>query len=203
MADKLAVAVLHYHLRPGGVTRVVERAVESLGDEVDILCLSGEAPAAGQPLVPLTEPFHALEYNDGAPLPNEEQLFDDLRFTARSLLGKDPDIWHVHNHSLGKNGFTPKFVWALAKAGCRVLLQPHDFAEDGRAANYRLLNEQLGDALNTTLYPTADHVWYAPINYRDKSFLESIGVANVHELPNSVTPHPASEQDAAPAKTIV
>ena len=30
---------------------------------------------------------------------------EDLRFTARSLLGRDPDIWHIHNHSLGKNGF--------------------------------------------------------------------------------------------------
>ena len=32
MRDRIAVAIVHYHLRPGGVTRVIERAVESLDD---------------------------------------------------------------------------------------------------------------------------------------------------------------------------
>ncbi|VGO12726.1 Mannosylglucosyl-3-phosphoglycerate synthase [Pontiella desulfatans] len=185
---KLAVAIIHYHLRPGGVTRVVERAVESLNDEVDVLCLTGEAPAPGAELTPITEPYEALAYSENSVL-DSGKLAEDLRFTARSLLGRDPDVWHIHNHSLGKNSFTPQLVWHLAKAGCRLLLQPHDFAEDGRPENYRLLKEQLGNELDAMLYPTADHVWYAPINYRDKSFLEDIGLPNVHELPNAVTQH--------------
>ena len=45
MAQKPAVAIIHYHLRPGGVTRVIERAVESLNNQVDVLVLTGEAPA--------------------------------------------------------------------------------------------------------------------------------------------------------------
>lgn len=209
MSGKIAVAIVHYHLRPGGVTRVIERAVESLGDNVDVLVLTGEAPAPGDVLTPLTEPFQSLEYCDYK-LQEAKKLAEDLRFTARCLLGRDPDVWHIHNHALGKNSFTPQFVWHLAKAGCRLLLQPHDFAEDGRPENYRLLREHLGNDLNSILYPVADHVWYAPINFRDKAFLEGIGLSNVHELPNAVTKHVArtfqsaqGRQESLPHKTIV
>lgn len=201
MAEKLAVAVIHYHLRPGGVTRVIERAVEALNDRVDLLILTGEAPAPSDPLTPLMEPFEPLGYSDSE-IADFETVAEDLRFTARSLLGRDPDVWHIHNHSLGKNSFTPRLAWYLANAGCRLLLQPHDFAEDGRPANYRLLKGHLGDALDLVLYPSADHVWYAPINFRDKSFLESIGLASVYELPNAVSAHKSSSGTSA-NKTIV
>ena len=199
--DKLAIAVIHYHLRPGGVTRVIERAVESLGDRVDLLVLTGEAPAPDAALTPITEPFHALEYSEHMP-DNFDALASDLRFTARSLLGRDPDIWHIHNHSLGKNGFTTRFAHHLAQAGCRLLLQPHDFAEDGRPDNYKLLREQLGEAMDTMLYPDGNHIWYAPINFRDKAFLEEIGLTHVHELPNSVIAN-ATEAVQTEQKTIV
>lgn len=199
--SKLAVVVIHYHLRSGGVTRVIERAVEALGDQVDLLVLTGEAPAAGDMLTPITEPFELLGYSEDE-RPDFESVADDLRFTARSLLGRDPDVWHIHNHSLGKNSFTPKLAWHLANAGCRLLLQPHDFAEDGRPDNYRLLCNNLGETLNSTLYPKADHVWYAPINFRDKAFLEAVGLPNVHELPNAVTAHAAGSNEQA-SKTIV
>ena len=176
--SKLAVAVIHYHLRPGGVTRVIERAVESLGNNVDLLVLTGEAPAPNDALTPLTEPFQPLAYSE-ATTSNPEKLVEDLRVTARSLLGRDPDLWHIHNHALGKNDFTPQLVKHLAKAGCRLLLQPHDFAEDGRPKNYQLLNEH-------PLYPIADHVWYAPINHRDKTFT------------NCLTPSPKTKRKRAP-----
>lgn len=204
MAEKLSVVILHYHLRPGGVTRVIERAVESLSDRIDLLILTGEAPAPSAPLTPLMEPFDALGYAESE-RPDFDSVAEDLRFTARSLLGRDPDVWHIHNHSLGKNSFVPRLVWHLAQAGCRLLLQPHDFAEDGRPDNYRLLRSHLGDATDNILYPMADHVWYAPINFRDQSFLSAIGLPNVHELPNAVTANesPPQTNSTQGPKTIV
>lgn len=200
MNEKLAVIVIHYHLRPGGVTRVIERAVESLKDQVDFFCISGETPAKDAQLFPISGTFQPLEYN--SEVPDIGKAVEELKELARNHFGRDPDLWHIHNHSLGKNGFVPQLVWKLADDGCRILLQPHDFAEDGRAANYALLNGALGEKLDSILYPNANHIWYAPINYRDHSFLESIGLSHVRILPNSVTAHD-STRSGKTTKTIV
>ena len=200
---KLAAVIIHYHLRPGGVTRVIERAAESLGDQVDLLVLSGEAPGSGDALAPITETAPVLAYSDQKPADPEKQA-EELRAVVRHRLGRDPDVWHIHNHALGKNGFMPCLVWHLARAGCRLLLQPHDFAEDGRPDNYRLLKHSLGNQLDEMLYPVADHIAYAPINCRDKTFLEEIGIPHVHELPNAVTAHPPAGSSARETgKTVV
>jgi len=200
--NKLAVVIIHYHLRPGGVTRVIERAVESLNHQVDFFCISGETLAEDAQLFPRSGTFQPLEYSDTADFPDLGKTVKDLKHMARDHFGRDPDIWHIHNHSLGKNGFLPQLVWQLAQDGCRLLLQPHDFAEDGRAANYALLKHALGEQLDKILYPDAGHVVYAPINFRDKSFLESIGLSHVRELPNSVTAHNAAASGKT-TKTIV
>lgn len=44
------IAVVHYHARPGGVTRVVERAVEALGGRANCLFFTGEAAMGETPL---------------------------------------------------------------------------------------------------------------------------------------------------------
>ncbi len=185
------------------MTRVIERAVESLNDKVEILCLSGEAPAPNDFLASITKTFQPLEYNRNPSKTEAEKWSEELRAIARSHFGRDPDIWHIHNHSLGKNGFVPQLVQHLAKAGCKLLLQPHDFAEDGRPDNYKRLAGNPGGELNSALYPEADHVWYAPINYRDKSFLKNIGLTHVHELPNAVTAQPDRTAGGSPAKIIL
>jgi len=192
-SGKLAVAILHYHLRPGGVTRVIERAVKALGDKFDFIVLPGKAGKPDAMLTSISEPFQALEYSDRN-FSDIGKLTDGLRFTARCLLGRDPDIWHIHNHSLGKNSTLPRIAAQLAREGCRLLLQPHDFAEDGRPTNYRLLRRHLGDrGLNETLYPVGDHIFYAPINSRDRNFLEIAGIPHVMLLPNAAPPFPEAE----------
>ena len=168
---------------------MIERAVEALAERADFLVLAGELPAPDDLLAPIAEMFDPLGYSSQLPV-DVTATADALRRTARERLGRDPDIWHIHNHSLGKNGFTPLLAQQLAQTGCRLLLQPHDFAEDGRPDNYRLLKELLGSDTDRVLYPSADHVWYAPINYRDQAFLKELGLQHVHELPNAVTAHP-------------
>lgn len=204
-AKRLAVVIVHYHLRPGGVTRVIERAVESLKGMVDVLILSGEAPASNSPLAANCETLEALAYN-AIPTNTINHQFEHIRGIVHERLGRDPDLWHIHNHALGKNSFLPRLVWYLAHQGERLLLQPHDFAEDGRPENYRMLREHLGEAMELILYPDAPHVWYAPINYRDKGFLQESGLSHVFELPNAVCSMPPSSvapKAAGAAKTVV
>lgn len=112
--------------------------------------------------------------------------------TAREEFGEPPDLWHIHNHSLGKNLALPGALGILARQGQRLLLQPHDFAEDGRPALYARLLGDLGDGdparLSALLYPQAPHLHYAVLNDRDRGFLAAAGIAQdrLHLLPNAV-----------------
>ena len=46
---RLKVAIVHHHLRGGGVSRIIHRAIEALERfPVDVCVLSGEAPAKNE-----------------------------------------------------------------------------------------------------------------------------------------------------------
>ena len=70
----------------------------------------------------------------------------------------------------------------MAEEGERLLLQIHDFAEDGRPDNFTVLRE------SSRPYPMADHVHYALLNSRDRQFLTRAGIpeTQVHALPNPI-----------------
>ena len=115
-------------------------------------------------------------------------------------LSKDDSILHWHNHSLGKNTAAPSSIRRLAKAGWRLLLQIHDFAEDNRPENYQRLIEVSGAAdkseLDRYLYPVSNHIHYATLSRSDASVLTRLGILSTYCLPNSV----ALSQSEQPAK---
>jgi len=190
----MRIAIVHCHLRPGGVTRVIQHAVSALrGTDYRVVVLSGSPP---EPEVFLSDQVRlvaGLDYpNSGTPRQSPEQLVAALEANAREALGVPPDIWHFHNHTLGKNPALSLAVYQMALRGWKLLLQIHDFAEDGRPANYRALIESIGEGspahLASRLYPQADHVHYATINSRDRAFLCEAGMpeSHVHLLPNAI-----------------
>jgi hypothetical protein len=182
------VALVHYHLQPGGVTRVIENTVEAWkingnGPE-DYVILSGRNyPERKLQNVRVVE---GLDYMDLSDATDPLILKERMEEAARSVLGQLPDIWHIHNHSLGKNAGLSGAVSELAKSGARLLLQPHDFAEDGRPQNFR----NLGDT-RALLYPTARQIHYAALNKRDQLFLQKTTQdynSPIHLLANAI-PH--------------
>jgi len=186
------LAIVHHHLHPGGVTRIIEHAASALrGYAVDIVILSGEAPqrAWGVPV----RVVDTLAYEEQRAAASPLQLAADLQAAARDALGALPDLWHVHNHSLGKNLALPGALLALADAGQWLLLQLHDFAEDGRPLNYRRLRSVVGEGdgarLVQCLYPQAGQVHYAVLNGRDLKLLDAAGIppARLHALANPVS----------------
>lgn len=200
----MRVAIVHYHLRPGGVTRVMERAVGALASRgVSCAVLTGEPPS--EPLDPAVSVRveASLGYEGERVGGTPEEAATSLRAAAAEALGGEPDVWHIHNHALGKNLLFPRVVSTLAGQGRRLLLQLHDFAEDGRPANYRALLEHAGggDAhqLSAVLYPQAPTVHYAALNARDFSFLRAAGVieSRLHVLPNPVVAGRVSEREAS------
>ncbi|MGF1448307.1 MAG: glycosyltransferase [Opitutales bacterium] len=189
----LRVVIVHYHLRPGGVTRVIENAVRSLAaHDIETLVITGE-PYTGDvlrvgPQLPGFQGVRvtaALRYTQPNERPVASALAYDIHSIAREIFGGDPDLYHLHNHSLGKNNAFPDAVRRLAQ-NTPLLLQIHDFAEDGRPANYRQLLPHLSTP--KALYPLGDHVHYALLNRRDRDTLIAAGLpeAHAHYLPNPV-----------------
>ena len=217
----MRVAILHYHLRGGGVSRVISHACRVLADNGhQTVVIAGEPPASEDISLPIWRTVPGLAYTNAdarkGPENAPEALLAELLATARDALGGDPDLWHIHNHSLGKNLALPRIVNLMAHRGMRLLLQIHDFSEDGRPDNYRLLMNGLAegnpDALGAVLYPQGDHVHYAVLNCRDHGFLSRSGgiKGQVHLLANAVDfgpepplSKPSSRTDEAEERLVV
>lgn len=187
-----SVAIVHYHLRRGGVTSVIKHALEACRSKgIDACVIAGEAPDDDFPAPVVV--IESLGYGHGGDrLPGSEDFANEVRAGASRALGRSPDLWHIHNHSLGKNLYLPLLVAGLARLGLPVVLQPHDFAEDGRPDNYALIRHGSGRdssaGLARFLYPQGGNVHYAVLNCRDLKFLKRAGVADeqVHLLHNAI-----------------
>ena len=180
----MTVAILHYHLRRGGVTRVIEGQSQALSNAGIRHIIAAGTPYTGNRSLPtLVEENLGYRDENNPPL-DAETLLSNLENALHKILGTLPDIWHIHNHSLGKNSVYTEMVTLLAKKGKKVLLQLHDFAEDGRPANFKNLKGL------DEIYPIAPHVHYGLINSRDQEFLHAAGLPqdHLHALPNPVTP---------------
>ncbi|MFN6045580.1 MAG: HAD family hydrolase [Verrucomicrobiota bacterium] len=179
----MKVAIIHYHLEPSGVSRVIERASRELTRRgIAHVILVGKCAHDMADTLPVRV-VDGLAYSN-APLDKQEaeKILDALRATATDALGAPPDILHFHNHSLGKNRAVPLIVSMLASQRERLLLHIHDLAEDGRPEN----RANIADCPN--LYPLAPQIHYAFINSRDRNHFIKAGLfaANAHLIPNPV-----------------
>ncbi|MFP6888011.1 MAG: hypothetical protein VB997_10625, partial [Opitutales bacterium] len=180
----MKVAVVHYHLEPGGVTRVIENTLEALSKLPEPprgVVLTGR-PYSGD-RIEKTVLVEGLDYASPDKAPDPTVLCERLEITARETLGTPPDLWHIHNHSLGKNPALTEAVHQLAEQGHALLLHLHDFAEDGRPDNHQALA-----GIHPHLYPAGSRIRYATLNQRDYSYLKDLtsGHPAPHLLPNAI-----------------
>ena len=188
----MRIAIIHYHLRRGGVTRVIENTLASLAEkEMQIAVLAEECSGLADKWRRHCVAIPSLRYQTGKRRIPPRQLEKTLRTEAIRKLGKAPDLWHVHNHHLGKNTSLTAAMASFARVGEKLLLHVHDFPEDGRAANYQTLRNDLGgeDALRYCLYPSGTHILYGALNQRDYRVLSAAGLPKrqLRLLPNPVT----------------
>ncbi|WP_166831300.1 glycosyltransferase family 4 protein [Thalassoroseus pseudoceratinae] len=205
------LAILHYHLNPGGVTRVIAShllALDSILEADDrwrVVVFHGGRAAGWPPnlasqlkhidlelhVIPELEYDAERTHSLGSVLPAIASRLKSYGFEASNTL------LHVHNHSLGKNADLLPALCSLIRDGYPCLLQPHDFAEDFRSANYRHLVHTLGrDVFEQSAYPIAENVHYALLNRRDRTILQTAGVPSkqLHFLPNPVDEVPTSNR---------
>lgn len=168
-----AIISVHYHLRPGGVTRVIEGTDRILSE-------------AGLPhLILSSETLPGLDYDAC----RSGDLVDALRAAADERLGDQPRVWHFHNPFLGKNPALSRSILPLATSGEAMILQHHDLAEDGRPENLAVLER--------TVYPDAPRLLHAFLNHRDRDAFLAAGLPPNRSaiLPN---PLPSRSEFAPP-----
>ncbi len=176
--ETMRVAIVHYHLEPGGVSRVVMLISQAMSETgVEHVVLSSSLLPSMPCMV-----VEKLAYQKTASADDASTLLESLKATAHKALGAAPDVWHFHNHSLGKNCLLAGIVTKLAEAGERVVLQIHDLAERGRPENYKLIADE------ATLYPFSPRIQYVFINSRDLELFVRAGLPreSASLLPNPI-----------------
>ena len=192
----MLVAIVHYHFKRGGVTKVVENTIagfRAYAPDIEWICFSGESYMGEEDL--RHEVIPALNY--GETFCEGTSVLEEMKRIAKNRYGKTPDLFHIHNHSLGKNLLFPSLLFALTTEKTPVVLHTHDFAEDARPANYQLVKKSLAQT-ETILYPISGYIHYTPLNQRDAERLKQAGIPakQITILPNPHEVHPAPEEIA-------
>lgn len=188
------ICIVHYHLNPGGVTRIIDSQIRCLKEQDnkrEIIVLTGHCDNPD------------LINNLGAELIIDDLLNylreDETNFQLRlqqiqGLLLKHiskGDIIHFHNMNLGKNPLLTVAVSMMAAKGYFVVNHAHDFAED-REANFkflqRIIQHELGMVLREIMYPDLSNYIFATLNSADKKRLLTYNVdeSRTFLLPNPV-----------------
>ena len=189
----MKIAIVHYHLGPGGVSQVIAAASRALtAHDIPHVVLVGTTPDE------LAEDLQfrlvsGLGYLADAGELTADTLLKRLRCAACEALGQAPDIWHFHNHSLGKNPLIAACVARLAEENEKIVLQIHDLAEEGRPENYQVI------AGCPKVYPLAARVHYAFLNSRDLKVFTEAGLKQENA---SVLANPLALADGLPRNEI-
>lgn len=191
------IVIIHYHLHPGGVTRVIESQINALGGYIhskDLEVHTGEALS------------HRLNCSTEVKFKKEESLNyldegmtpEEMNFQLKKISGyleqlaRKNDILHFHNLNLGKNPLLTLAAKRLAGRGVKIVNHCHDFAED-RPGNYAFLESVIKGFFNENsgevLYPPYRNYHYAVLTSADYQKLKHAGIEHnrISLLPNPVT----------------
>lgn len=199
------LVVAHYHLRPGGVRRVIETALPALaatGEFAAITLATGEAPddawlarvraAAGGVPVSLEIRREFLYWAELAPA--LEGLTEQSTRAATDLLagcgGEQAVLW-AHNLALGRNA-PLALAWsrAVASTGATFLLHHHDFFFDNRWIRWpemQVTGLSSLAAAGDAVFPGTPRTVHLAINRADHALLASGFGPRALWLPNPVT----------------
>ena len=170
----MKIAYMHYHLKTGGVTTVLKqqlRACDGLAEQLVITGLPPDAPV-GADTVHIPEIGYSSDLKDPV---RPAEVARSIIKAIRTKFNGSCDVLHVHNPTLAKNRYFLEILKILQQSGLNLLLQIHDFAEDGRP---QVFFEES--------YPADCH--YGVINQRDYQILRKAGLKadGLHLLENTV-----------------
>jgi hypothetical protein len=187
----MKIAIMHYHLKTGGVTTVLKQQLEALDQHCDALVLTGypcEKPFPAE-IVVIPEIAYSIDIENSF---HPEDVAQKIRQTIWSRFNGPCDVLHVHNPTLAKNKQFLKILKYLKKGGITLFLQIHDFAEDGRPLAYF-----------TEDYLANCH--YGVINMRDYQTMLKAGLnkKGLHRIANAVSPYHINRQSMIQTSNVL
>ena len=190
------IAIIHHHLHPGGVTRIIESQVNALRNVVSDIQLTIVTGDTGQPLHATGNDIQIIEEEIfrylAADISKVQALsaFQKITKHLKIITGQN-DILHLHNLNLGKNPLLTLAVCRMAGHGMKIVNHCHDFAED-RPDNYSFLKSIIEgyfqEKLPEILYPPYDNYHYVVLTSGDYKRLAGYGInpERISLLPNPV-----------------
>lgn len=188
--------IIHYHLKPGGVTTIINSQLESLLDtddfEIRVICGDSLIPASISKMnveIIQDNAFNYTDFEENDPAVIEEIMLH-TRATAQKLFSKERII-HFHNLGLGKSPYWCIVMHELALEGYKIINHIHDFAED-RPENHhflkRIIQEHYKLNLREVLYPHLANYFYTALSKHDFERIKQQGVSekNITLLPNPI-----------------
>ncbi len=163
----MRIALMHYHLRPGGVTTVIREQIGALSPRWNCLVLTGEPPSTGEEpdLAAAVRVVPELRYDEpGRGSADPRAAASAVRAAMIDEWGSVADVLHVHNPLLNKCSSLLAALRILQDEGIALFLQVHDLAEDGRPSMYD----------RRAHYPANCH--YGVVNSRDRLALLGSGL---------------------------
>ena len=192
----MKIAILHYHLNPGGVTRIIEMQLAALlaQKEITEIQIFSGAPESSISIPPEVKFIYdpVLNYLDCSKMNNNQIDNCYNRMIDLFLDRTSPDtIIHTHNMNLGKNPVLTAVLNNLV-SDLRIVNHIHDFAED-RPANMKaledLIEKNFGHTLSGMMYPVHENCHYAVLN---SSYVERLKQLAIPEDRISLLPNPVA-----------
>lgn len=193
----MKIFIIHHHLNPGGVTRIIQSQISSLKEnypELKIVLLTGEVSnpefyKKQNVKVITNEKLNYLTNTDIKSAEGYDLLNNLIAFFKEHI--KPEDIIHVHNLNLGKNPVMTLALSMLAETGHLLFNHSHDFVED-RPENMKFVQHIIevlfGRDEKNVLYPGHSNYHYGVLNSFDKKRLQKMGIdeERIALLPNPV-----------------
>ena len=186
------IALIHYHLEPGGVTTVLNQQLQALRETCDVLVLTGALPAMPLSCDIVQIPGLGYDRTDQKAL-NPEEVAASILKAIHAKWENGCDLVHVHNPTLAKNRNFLKILRSLQQRKIKLFLQIHDFAEDGRPSAFFSEDEYLADC------------HYGVINSRDYNILLKAGLhkQGLHKIFNCIRPFNVNLNDVVTSNRVL
>lgn len=209
----MKIIIGHYHLNPGGVTKIIQSQLDGLSD-IENLNITVVCDGQGIDNIKLPDnasiiPFEKLGYLPEVGSESEIQATVNDIMTFFEGMADEEDIIHFHNIGLGKNAAVSYAMYLLAKKGYKIVNHAHDFPED-RPANHKYLEDGLGklgvEDIKKVLYPDIDNYHIGVLNSFDRNRVLGIGTPEerVHLWSNPVSePNIKSDLTKAESKAKI